>query len=77
MLKNRLNRNLELNFGFINLVTPYGLMTKFYEKQNEQCEITKRKVLFKSSHAKGHRGEIQEKGFQLMNHEKTNSLQTR
>ena len=32
VLKNRLNRNLELNFGFINLVTPYGLMTKFYEK---------------------------------------------
>ena len=31
------------------------------EKQNEQCEITKRKVLFKNSHAKGHRGEIQEK----------------
>ena len=32
VLKNRLNRNLKLNFGFINPVTPYGLMTKFYEK---------------------------------------------
>lgn len=30
-----------------------------------------------NGHATGHRGESQEKGFQHMNHEKTNPLQMR